>query len=88
MKRVAFTWHGSGGQPVFAARAVEKTGPGQWGNGGVCGVWTPNFGHGRDHLSGHSDSVTGLVSCYVVGDGTEEWCQRVGAATCVGAEEV
>jgi hypothetical protein len=54
---------------------------------GVCRVWVPDFGDGRNDLPGHADSVTRVVSRHVVGDDPEERCQRAGTATSVGAEE-
>ena len=51
---------------------------------GVRGVWATDFGDSGDHFSGHPDSVAGLVSCYVVGDGTEKRRQRVGLQRVLG----
>jgi len=65
------------GQGVVGTRTV-----------GVRWVRAPDFGHGGNHLSGHTDSVARVVSCHVVGDGSKEWGQRFRNATRAGAEEV
>ena len=67
-----------------------------WIGEGVAGVRTvgvrqlrvPDIGHGGDDFSGHAHPAAGLVSCDVVGDDAEEWCQRVRLAASAGAEEL
>ena len=54
---------------------------------GVCRLWVPDFGHGRNDLPGHADSVARVVSRHVVGDHPKERGQRVGTATSAGAEK-
>ena len=39
---------------------------------GVCRVWVPDFGHGRNDLPGYEDSFASVVSRHVVGDHSEE----------------
>ena len=55
---------------------------------GVCPVWLPDFGDSRNDLPGHADTVAGLVPRDMVGHHPEERCQRPGAATRIGTEEL
>src|SRR5271169_3893038 len=43
---------------------------------------------GGDNFSRYANSADGLVSCYVVGDQSEEWSQRLGATASLGLGEL
>ena len=47
----------------------------------LCSLWTADFGHCGNDLSGHSQAASDVVSSDVVGDQPEEWgqCQRASA---------
>ena len=55
---------------------------------GMLGLRRADFGDGRNHLPGHTNSLAGLVSRHVVGDDAKERRQCVGAAASVGSEEL
>ena len=54
-------------------------------------VWcmsASGVGDCEDDFSGHPYSSATVVSSDVVGDHSEEWCQRVGTATSAGTAKV
>ena len=55
---------------------------------GVRWLWLSNVGYGRHDFPGYAYSAIGVVSSHVVGDHPEEWCQCLGVAASVGAEEL
>jgi hypothetical protein len=74
--RMAFVVHAAGAERV---RRLERC---------CCAVVTSNLGDGGDDFSGHPHFSAVVVSSHMVGGQSEERCQRVGAATSAGSEEL
>ena len=61
---------------------------GSSGTAALSGLSTSNLGDGGDDFSGHPHFSAVVVSSHMVGGQSEELCQRVGAATSAGSEEL
>ena len=55
---------------------------------GVRWLWVSDLGHSGDDIPGYPDPFSGLVPGDVVGQHSEERCQRPGTPAGAGFEEV